>query len=165
MVEVTLKIRFLQPCLGAKPRRLPALGARAAPGDVVTVFCLPRTGDGRVMFPPEWWRAIVVHGARVKGGSAAEAGRICWSIEVDGVVQRWLRHVQPDGDRRGYHVHHEAFMPGTVVSVDCVLPDGLDMDRFRTWAAAGGKYLGISPYKKAKWGRFEVVDVVPGGGA
>jgi hypothetical protein len=44
--------------------------------------------------------------------------------------------------------------------VDCVLPHDLEPEKFRRWMEAGGKYVGISPYKPGEWGRFEVVEVV-----
>jgi hypothetical protein len=151
MTEVTLRIRFLQPCLGARPRKRPE--------DGVSVLTMPRGASGQVMFPPAWWRAIVAHGARVKGGSATTARRISWSLDVDGVPRRWIRHVPGTQDRRAGHVHHEAFLPGDVVAVDCVLPPGLAPGVFRRWMEAGGRYQGISPYKHGEWGRFEVVEV------
>ena len=149
MTEVTLRIRFTQPCLGGKQVREAAL----------VVLAMPRGFAGQVMFPPVWWKMIVTHGAKVKGGSASLAGKVQWSADVDGVPQRWVRHVPRTTDNRAGHVHHEAFLPGDIVAVDCVLPDGLTLDTFRVWMDAGGKYLGISPYKKGEWGRFVVVDV------
>lgn len=151
MTEVTLRIRFTQPCLGGKPRKRPK--------DGVNVLSMPRGVSGQVMFPPAWWRAIVAHGARVKGGSVSLANKISWSLDVDGVTQQWIRHVPKTQDRKAGHVHHEAFLPGDVVGVDCVLPPDLKPDVFRLWMEAGGKYMGISPYKHGEWGRFEVVDV------
>jgi hypothetical protein len=153
MTEVTLRIRFTQPCLGAKPLK------RAQ--DNVTVLRMPRGLSGQVMFPPAWWRAIVTHGARVKGGSAALARQISWSLDIDGVTQKWTRYTPKTADNKAGHVHHEAFLTGAVVSVDCVLPEGLALDIFAAWMEAGGKYLGISPYRHGDWGRFEVVAVEP----
>jgi hypothetical protein len=150
MTEVTLRIRFTQPCLGAKPIRQ---------RDGAMVYCMSRGLSGQVLFPPAWWRAIVAHGARVKGGSVALANRISWSLDVDGVPNRWARHVPRTTDRRGHQVYHEAFLPGDIVGVDCVLPPELQPDTFWRWMDAGGKYLGISPFKHGEWGRFEVVAV------
>lgn len=151
MLEVTLRIRFTQPCLGAKKW--------CRPGDVV-VLRMPRGVSGQVMFPPTWWRVIVAHGARVKGGSASLAGKIRWSLDVVGAPQKWIRFVPKTEDNKAGHVHHEAFRAGDVISVDCVLPPGLKPDVFRQWMDAGGKYMGISPYKHGEWGRFEVAEVV-----
>jgi hypothetical protein len=151
MIEVTLRIRFTQPCLGHKPRR-------RKPDDLV-VLAMPRGQSGRVMFPPAWWRAIVAHGARVKGGSASLASKVAWSLDVAGETQQWIRYVPKADGRKAGHVHHEAFLPGDVIGVDCVLPPGLKPEVFRVWMDAGGKYLGISPYKHGEWGRFEVVAV------
>lgn len=156
MIEVTLRIRFTQPSLGAKPTKRPS--------DGVTVLVMPRTPSGRVMFPPAWWRAIVAHGARVKGGLTSLANKIEWSIELDGQPNIWNRRVPGSNGRRAGCVHHEAFLPGDLVAVDCVLPPGLPPEVFRQWMEAGGKYLGVSPYKHGAWGRFEVVEVAAVGG-
>lgn len=157
MLEVSVKIRFTTPCLGADRRTRLGLGV---------VFCFPRTPDGQVMFHQTWWRAIVTYAARVRNVPTAIVKRISWSPAIDGSPRLWQRYVleldRPEHRRPGY-AQHEAFLPGKVVGLECVLPVDLPPDGFRALLAVAGKYRGISPYKPGEYGRFEVVSIQPHG--
>jgi hypothetical protein len=157
--EVKTLLCFTVPCLGAAKRVRNGLG---------TVFCFERTPGGQVLFHPTWWRAILTHAARIKNLPTAVIKKIEWSPAIDGSPRPWQRYIQdpdrPEGARPKY-AQHEAFLPGRVIGVECVLPVGLAVDTFAALMEAAGKFRGISPYKPGEYGRFTVVSVQPAGRA
>ena len=159
MQEVKVLLRFTTPCLGAVKRYRNGLG---------TVFCFERTPGGQVMFPQTWWRAILVHAARIKNIPVTPIRHIEWSPAIDGSPRPWQRYLQdsdrPEGARRVYAVH-EAFMPGRDIGVECVLPVDLTVSTFAALMETAGKFRGISPYKPGEYGRFTVVSVQVAGRA
>lgn len=157
MQDVSVEIRFLEPCLGADRVVREGLGV---------VFCFPRTAAGQVRFHQTWWRAIVTHAARIRNIPTSIVKRIEWAPEIDGSPRPWRRFV-PDptraGHRRPGYAQHEAFLPGRVVGLECTLPVALTLADFRGLMELAGRTRGISPYKPGAYGRFEVVSVRPRG--
>lgn len=157
MQEVKVLLRFTVPCLGADKRHRDKLGV---------VFCFTRTPDGQVLFPQTWWRAIVTHAARIKNIPTNIVNKIEWSPAVDGSPRLWQRFIQdpnrPENVRPGY-AQHEAFLPGRVIGVECILPVNLTVDTFAALMEVAGKFRGISPYKPGEYGRFTVVSVQSAG--
>ena len=97
------------------------------------VFCFPRTPDGQVLFPQTWWRAIVTHAARIKNIPTTIVKKIEWSPAVDGSPRLWQRYIhEPDRteNARPRYAQHEAFLPGRVIGVECILPVDLTVDTF-----------------------------------
>jgi hypothetical protein len=157
--EVKVLLRFTVPCLGADKRARNGLG---------TVFCFPRTAEGQVLFPQTWWRAIVTYAARVNNIPTTIIKKIAWSPAVDGSPRLWQRYIQdPDRpeDARPRYAQHEAFLPGRVIGVECILPVDLPVATFAALLETAGKFRGISPYKPGEYGRFTVVSVHPAGRA
>lgn len=153
MQDVSIKLRFVTPCLGAD---------RAVRAGLGVVFCFPRAPDGRVRFHQTWWRSIVTHAARLRNIPTSLIKRIDWIPEVDGSPRLWRRFVhdpaRPEHRRPGY-AQHEAFLPGRVVGVECNLPVALTRGDFRGLMEVAGRSRGISPYKPGVYGKFEVVSV------
>ena len=157
MQEVKVLLRFTVPCLGADKRVRNGLG---------TVFCFPRTPDGQVLFHQTWWRAIVTHAARIKNFPTTTIKKIEWSPVIDGSPRLWQRYIQDpsrSANARPKYAQHEAFLPGRVIGVECVLPVDLSVDMFAALMGAAGKFRGISPYKPGEYGRFTVVSVQTAG--
>jgi len=157
--EVRVLLRFTVPCLGADKRIRDGLGV---------VFCFPRTPDGQVLFPQTWWRAIVTHAARIKNIPTAVIKKIEWSPAIDGSPRLWQRYIQEPGRAEGgrpRYAQHEAFLPGRVIGVECILPVDLKVGIFAALMEVAGKFRGISPYKPGEYGRFTVVSVQPAGRA
>jgi hypothetical protein len=155
--EVKILLRFTVPCLGADKRIRNGLG---------TVFCFPRTPGGQVLFHQTWWRAIVTHAARIKNIPTTVIKKIEWSPIVDGSPRLWQRYIHDptrlEGTRPKY-AQHEAFLPGRVIGVECILPVDLAVGTFAALMDVAGKFRGISPYKPGEYGRFTVVSVQPAG--
>lgn len=159
MQEVTVRIRFNRECLGSAKRN-------TRKGQ--TIFCLPRSPDGRnVMFLATWWSKILRYAATVANRSQSVVRRIDWDPIVDGSPRLdWKRIVvQASDDKRGRERYalHEAFPPGAVIGVNAVLPDGLSLDEFHELMEIAGTYKGISPFQQEdeKYGTFEIVSIKP----
>jgi hypothetical protein len=152
MEEVTLEIRFLRECLGAERRNIDGEG---------DVFCMHRVGDD-VIFLPAWWRSIARYAARLHNRPPGLVEQIDWDPVVEGTPRRWRRFFQGDEPReRRRYAKHEAFRPGDILRVKCVLPDGLGVDAFRELMDTAGRYKGISPFKPDQYGQFAVAGVHP----
>jgi hypothetical protein len=110
----------------------------------------------------------VTHAARIKNIPIATVKKIEWSPAIDGSPRLWQRYIQepnrPENARPRY-AQHEAFLPGRVVGIDCVLPVDLTVNTFVALMEVAGKFRGISPYKPGEYGRFTVVSVHPAGRA
>lgn len=143
MQEIHFKIRFNQPCLGH---------VRAQRANRML-----RDPEGRVMFLPTWWQSIIAYAAQLLNVSQELARKIDWDPIVDGATQMFKRFYEP-----GKFTSHEAFLPGDVVGINCVIPDGMDVATLRELLNVAGKYRGICPYKpERKQGTFEVIDILP----
>jgi hypothetical protein len=143
MQEIHFKIRFNQPCLG---------NVRAK-----NMNKMLRDPDGRVMFLPTWWQSIITYAAQLLNVPSDLAKKIDWDPVVDGATQIHRRFYEP-----GKCTLHEAFLPGDVVGINCVIPDGMSINVFRELVDAAGRYRGVCPYKpEKKQGTFDVVDVQP----
>jgi hypothetical protein len=155
--DVTVKIRFLEPCLGADRMIREKLGV---------VFCFPRTAAGQVRFHQTWWRAIVTHAARLRHIPTSIIKQIEWTPEVEGSPRLWRRFIHDPTraeHRRPGYAQHEAFLPGQVVGLECTLPAALTLADFRGLMEVAGRSRGISPYKPGAHGKFEVVSMQPHG--
>ena len=152
MQEVTVRIKFNRVCPGSTRKR-------TEDGNVE--FCMLRSPDNRVMFLATWWRAIMSYAAQVINKHQKDVRSICWDPIVDGEPQKWRRYSQESGDgRRRRFAVHEAFLPGSVIGVHCVLPATIGLDDFWSLLDVAGAYKGISPYKPSDdYGTFEVVSV------
>ncbi len=155
MQEVTIRLRFTQPCLG---------NARRATRSGGTIYALLRgTAPQRsVIFLGSWWRAGLQYASRVLSRYDSHVERINWDQAVDGKVEQWRRYITANGTKTGYALH-EGFLRGKTISVNAVLPDGLSVEAMIELLTIMGRYKGISPYQSADttYGTFDVVSVLP----
>lgn len=141
--EVTVRLRFNNECLGAVRKK-----------DCNEMLKDP---DGRVMFMPTWWQAVVTYAAKVLNRHQALVKQIDWDPVVDGAVKRFRRYYEPNR-----YTVHEAFLRGDVIAVHCVVPAELPLDDLWALLQVAGAYKGISPYKPdRKYGTFEVTEIRP----
>lgn len=157
MREVTIRIRFNRECLGSARRR-------GAKGQVK--FCMLRDPRHRVMFLPSWWHQLLRYAATVTNQQQGIVKRIDWNPVIDGMPRAaWKRTIVADGkvERRMRYAVHEAFLPGDVVGINAVLPDGLSIEQFQELLEIVGTYKGISPFQRddERYGTFEVLSVRP----
>jgi hypothetical protein len=155
--EVTVALRFVSPCLGTV-RRLSV--------NQQVVFGFNRDSEDRIIFLSGHWRSLLSYAARVANTGQALVNRITWDLVVEGEIRRdWRRFVvrrPSDPKGRDRYALHEAFPPGSRLTLNAVLPDGLSIKTFSRLLTIVGKYKGLSPFRddRAVYGRFEVLSVV-----
>ena len=155
MQEVTIRIRFTSPCIG--------FSKKTQGKDVV--FCMPRDGQGHVMFLTSWWRDRMQYAAKVANKCYADVGQIDWGTRVDGRLERWRRNIVQAGkpSRRNRYALHEAFRPGAEIGITAVLPASIILNDFIELLGVIGTYKGMSPYQSQQetYGTFDVLSVMP----
>jgi hypothetical protein len=141
MTEVEVVIRFNQHSLGdCRYQR---------------VSRMLHAPDGRVMFPPAWWQALMRYAAQVLDKHQSAVKDIDWAPVVEGTPKEYRRYYAS-----GRYTTHEAFFPGDQIVVQAVIPAEITTDDFKELLAVAGKYKGISPYRKDnQYGTFDVVTV------
>lgn len=150
MRELTVRIRFLKACLGNVKDRAHADGR----------FLLPRTPNGAVMFLAQWHRANMHVASRILGRWHGDVKKILWDVTVDCTLpsDRWYRRWYGPGDKKRY-VIHEAFFPGQVIGVNCVVPPSIPDEDLWALFRIAGQYKGLSPFQPGEFGHFEVVSI------
>jgi len=151
--ELTVRIEFQTPCLGDRKREN---------GD----FVFSRSPTGQIIFLASWHRANMVLAAKLLGRHHDSALGIMFDIHVDGKTrrgeERWHRIYHPaDGKGKQRYSKHEAFHPGDVIGLNCVVPNKIGEEDFWTMMNKAGQYRGISPWKPGEYGFFEVVSIRP----
>jgi hypothetical protein len=150
--EITIRLRFNQPCPGA---------VRTQDGKNV-LHVHQRDPEGRVMFLASWWLALIRYAAQVLNKHQTEVKKISWDPVIDGVPRRWKRYLpsNPNKASRARYALHEAFLAGDVIGVNCVLPRAITTDDMWQLLEIAGSYKGISPYKPNEgFGTFCVVSI------
>lgn len=153
MRELTVRIRFTKHCLGNVKSR-----------DHGGNFLLPRSPQGDVIFLASWHHTNLRFAAQTLGRHQADVNKIHWDILVDGVVRKdcwWRRYYKQPGTTKQRYCLHEAFFPGQVVGINCVVPASISDDDFWALMQLAGRYRGISPWKPGEYGFFEVVSIRP----
>jgi len=151
MQEVTIRLEFNRECLGAvKVRR----------GNQ-TIFAFCRDPDNRIMFLATWWRAILRHAAKTANRHQDLINQINWDPTIEGRVSQFRRYITAERQQsKQRFAVHEAFVAGTVITVNAVLPDGITIDDFWSLLQMAGTYCGISPFKPAEnYGTFRVLNI------
>lgn len=154
MQEVTIRLQFTQPCLGAVRKQIR--------NGVIYAF-IRSPPDNKVMFLPTWWRERMRYAAQVLQRCHTLVDKIDWGAFVDGPVSQWQRTLQSRGRGRKRYALHEAFRPGTVIGLTAVLPESLTIFDFIELLNMVGQYRGISHFTSADnvFGTFQVSSVMP----
>lgn len=140
MQEVTLKLKFVTPCLG---------NVRREHGPDL----MERDGTGQVVFLESWWREILIWGARALSRHENRVRDVRMHPHVEGQVNIYRRYYG-----LAKYTDHEAFLVGDEITVRAMLPDGMTEADFREILRLAGGYKGISPYRwQDGFGRFTVV--------
>lgn len=143
MQEVHVKLQFNQPCLGH---------VRAK-----NLNRMIRDAEGRVMLLPTWWASIANYAAQLLNVPSELIKKVDWCPVVDGVTSVYRRFYEP-----GKFTLHEAFLPGDIIGLSCVIPDGMTPATLSEVLDVAGKYRGMCPYKpEKKQGTFAVVEIEP----
>ena len=155
MREVTVRIKFTKHCLGSVKR-----------DDRTGKFYLPRDPNGSVVFLSTWHAANMRFAAKVFGRHQDEVSKIHWDIAVDGIVREgrdgwYRRYYIVNGAAKERYALHEAFVPGQIVGINCVVPSTITDGDFWQLMEIAGRYRGLSPSKPGEYGHFEVVSIRP----
>ena len=153
MRELTVRLRFTSPCLGNCKER-----------DGSGRFVFLRSPSGHVTFLAPWHHANMRLAAQLLGKHQDEVGKIFWDINIDARVRhdRWykLYYQSKEGNRQRFS-QHEAFFPGQIISINCVVPTPINDEDFWRLMSKAGQYKGLSPWKPGEYGFFEVVSIRP----
>lgn len=150
MRELTIRIRFTRACLGN-------VQEKHGQGR----FLLPRTPDRRVMFLSTWHAQNMKLAASLLGRYQTEIDKIFWDVAIDGNPGRdsWYKRYYANGSGRQRYALHEAFLPGTCVSINCAVPTSISDDGMIQLMRLAGRYKGLSPHHPGEYGQFEVESV------
>jgi len=153
MQEVVVTIAFKRPCLGAAKRQQGRL----------KVFMFERDRDGCVLFLSSHWHVLLGRAARVANRYHSLVKHIAWNPSVVGVPSsEWYQRTAVANEtNRSFFVLHEAFYVGAQVTINAVLPDGIEVDDFWRLLDLVGSYWGYSPYNNQtdNYGTFDVVSI------
>jgi hypothetical protein len=140
MKEVKVTLQFDQHSLGDCRRK--------------KISRMLRAPNGRVMFLPSWWQALMRYAAQVMNRHHAAVRDIDWDPIIEGTPREYKRFYAPSR-----YTVHEAFFPGDKIVVHAVVPASLPLEDFSELLRIAGRYKGISPYRKGPYGTFDVVDI------
>ena len=156
MRELQVRIKFTTHCLGAEKRQ------SRQQGKLRTHFEFTRSQDGRVLFLNTWWRTILKKAAQTLCRHQKEIKTVRFSMEVDGdprPIPSELYHRYYETKR---FAKHEAFFPGDIVGVTCLVPTKISDEDFYRLLTLAGKYYGISPARPfEEFGFFSVESIRP----
>ena len=148
MRELAVLLRFLQDSLGNVKDR-----------EGTGRFLLPRDPEGRLIFMPSWHHANMRWASQVLNKRQGEIRRIFWDpvvVPVEAPV--WRRRYSGEAGGRRYALH-EVLAAGNSVVIHCVVPTSIsDADLLELMRLAG-QYRGLSPWRPAENGFFEVREV------
>ena len=153
MRELTVRVRFVSPALGNQKLR-----------DGSGRFVFSRSPSGHVVFPASWHHANMRLAAELLGRYQDDVSKIFWDINVDAKLRagKWHKvYYQTREHGRMRYTQHEAFFPGQVVGINCVVPNTIDEDGFWRLLSKAGQYKGISPWHPGEYGFYEVVSIRP----
>jgi hypothetical protein len=123
-------------------------------------FLLPRSPSGSVTFLSSWHRANLQFASQILGHHQDQVDKVLWDIAVDSTATGvYRRYFNADGRKR--FCLHEAFVPGQVVGVNCVVPATISDEEFWRLMQVAGQYKGLSPWKPGLFGFFEVESIRP----
>jgi len=166
MRELTVRIRFTSACLGSVKKHV----KDEVTGKTWPTFFMPRTTDGKIRFESSWWTSSLTFAAKILCRHHRAVEGIYWDVIVDGrpdtnVDNFFKRYFNDKGSNNGRSksrfVKHEAFLPGDVIGVNCIVPETIGDDDFWKLMDLVGRFRGISPYEPRKYGHFTVDTIRP----
>ena len=160
MRELTVRLSFTTNCLGDVKKYVKDAGNKRWP-----VYFMPRMPNGgKIRFQANWWTSSLKYAAKVMNKHLREVNGVSFEVAVDGrtdsnIDHFYKRHFKGNGDESKF-VKHEAFFPGDIIGINCVVPGSISDDDFWTLMDYVGRFRGISPYSPTEgYGRFEVVTI------
>jgi len=117
--------------------------------------CFQRSDDNHIVFQQSWFHSAFTKAIELAKIRGIKASDIQVDLTFDAPTQLYRRRF---GD--GQFRQHEAIMPGTRVTFNAIVSDGVTEQILRTLLARIGKFIGLSPYGyRLGFGKFSVVSV------
>jgi hypothetical protein len=114
-----------------------------------------RNAEGSVIFLQSWWRCSLRYAANAIGRWQRDVEQVQADPVVNGQTSIYKRYWNDNSFKE-----HEAFLAGTTVDVNFLLPSEIGLDDFKRIMETAGRYAGLSPYGyKQDFGRFQVLSV------
>ena len=132
MRELTVRIRFLTPCLGNQKL-----------SDGSGRFIFQKSPEGNVIFLASWHHANMRLAAQLLNRFQEDVSKIHWDINVDAKLKK-------DKWYKNYYR-----------SPKSIVPSSISNDDFWRLMNKAGQYKGISPWKPGEFGCFDVVSIHP----
>lgn len=151
MRELAVRIRFTKDCLGNVKKYV----IDSNTGQKWPVFLFPRTPDGAVRFEANWFKASIRFAAEVLCRHHKAVEKIHFDIAIVSDYPPEHNFYKRFFDSRRY-VKHEAFRPGDVITVNCVVPSEISDEDFKSLMELVGRFKGVSPYGPREYGFFTV---------
>lgn len=152
MRELSVRIKFTTHCLGKEKKHY----RDPSSNKVRYKFVFNRSGSGRVIFLPTWWRAIVLKASELLSRHQDAVKNIRFGCEIDGQPDKKLYSRYYESNQ---FANHEVFLPGSVIGFTCAVPDGISDEDLERLLNLAGRYFGISPARPNEFGFFEVASV------
>ncbi len=157
MRELTVRIRFVQHSLGNQKLQ-----------DGTGRFVFSRSPcdfeqGGRITFLASWHQANMRLASQLLGRHQDEVRKIYWDIHVEGQLRSdcWYRVYYGQATQRRRYSLHEAFFPGEIVGIHCLVPSVITDEDLWQLVQKAGQYKGLSPWKPGEYGKFEVMSIRP----
>lgn len=152
MRELTVKIRFVTPCLGNIKTTHKVENAETGAKKKRTVFKFPRNHEGKVILMQAWWASVMRSAADVMCRHQKFVEGIRFSLEVDGIPERVFKRYYENSR----YSSHEAFLANDVIGISCLVPPTINNDDFWRLMSLAGEYYGMSPFRPGEFGFFKV---------
>ena len=154
MQEVDIQLRFTTACIGSVRRSVSS-------GQGV-IYRMIRDGSNNVVFLPSWWQSAARYAVKVLNRYDKLVNQITWGRNVYGELADWRRNVGYRKRKLRYALH-EAYRPGTFVTLTAVLPQGMTPEAMFEILDVIGRYKGVSPFQRTdqRYGLFETISVSP----
>lgn len=153
MRELTVRIRFLTPCLGNQKLN-----------DGSGKFVFQRSPDNNIIFLASWHHSNMRMASQLLNRFQSDVGDIHWDINIDGTLKnsRWHKNYyrSAKSNKLRYSLH-EAFHENQIVGINCLVPNVIKDEDFWRLMSKAGQYKGLSPWKPGEYGFYDVVSIRP----
>lgn len=157
MRELTIRIKFKSHCLGnVKTRNVFCIDGKQKKR---TIFLHLRSPQNKVQFMQSWWQAGLRTASKVLCRYQKDVADILFSTEIDGQPRKLPEEVFKRWYNATRFSPHEAFFPGDIIGVSCLVPPNIDDDGLWRLMDLAGDYCGVSPFKPGEYGFFQVESI------
>ena len=153
MRELTVRIRFLTPCLGNQKIK-----------DGSGKFVFQRSPDNNIIFLASWHHSNMRMAAQLLNRFQSAVLDVHWDIHVDGKLKenKWHKnYYRATKSSKLRYSLHEAFHQNQIIGINCLVPNEIADEDFWRLMSKAGQYKGLSPWKPGEFGFYDVVSIRP----